>query len=426
MKWICALALLTASCSPGITGAERSRTVGPLGGAFVMGSTNDCLDGTAAGDHVPHPVMIAPYRIDATEVTLLQYTVCVGQGGGCTPADKWDYDHQNRPVSTVTRDQARAYCHWVGGRLPTEAEWEFAARSQQSGMLTQYPWGGNGSDIAVQDCKLVPYAGCSREVNDVGTTSLDVTTRGIFDMGGNVAEWVDDDFTPGIGCAARTPREAFCGNQSHCSLDACMAAFPSCQDLCRTGLGMVDPAYCPAATDSVTSPLYRTATPVPMWKGGGADLRACMADGGMRGLTTSLRRPAVGFRCAFDGGQPPSPTLTARFELPPGNPVDCSQLTVTPISPDPKAGVWANVRATLLSDSKPTVASRRDGNGVFTFDDCGTAMRTVFVIEGAPATQISLVINMAGTCFRTSVDLSSGEPLWAFVTGNAASIACPP
>ena len=161
------------------------------GGIFDMGSTT----GNIAEKPV-HSVAVPTFEMTETEVTIAQYAHCVFEqectepsiGDGCNWGDP---GYQNHPVNCVTWNQARNYCSWVGGRLPSEAEWEYAARS--SGQDITFPWGDDPAtcDYAVMDENGY---GCGTERTwEVCSKPAGNTNHGLCDMAGNVFEWLEDD-----------------------------------------------------------------------------------------------------------------------------------------------------------------------------------------------------------------------------------------
>jgi formylglycine-generating enzyme required for sulfatase activity len=160
------------------------------GGTFQMGST-------LSGNEQPvHSVTIQAFSMAKTQTTVEQYMACVADGS-CSDPGTWSLDcywnregFEKHPVNCISWHMASAFCQWTGGRLPSESEWEYAARSQ--GQDITYPWGDEtpSCDFAVMNdgengCGAnLPHAVCSKEAGN--------TDQGLCDMAGNVFDWVQD------------------------------------------------------------------------------------------------------------------------------------------------------------------------------------------------------------------------------------------
>jgi formylglycine-generating enzyme required for sulfatase activity len=165
-------------------------------GEFLMGSTDD--DPDAYDYEKPqHTVYLDAFWIDRTEVTNAQYRRCV-EADACKKPGCWDDNDLNapdQPVVCVTWNDAQAYAAWVGGRLPTEAEWEKAARGTDGRI---YPWGNRPPN-----CSRANYSGCLGKADSVGSYTSGASPYGVLDMAGNVWEWVADRYHEGT--YARSP-----------------------------------------------------------------------------------------------------------------------------------------------------------------------------------------------------------------------------
>ena len=181
-------------------------------GTFIMGS-----DKGKAYEGPSRKVYLDSYYIDRYEVTNALYQRFVNDGGYENPKywsregwewkkDNqvsypgfwfgkeysksqfgWDYHKADQPVAGVSWYEADAFCRWAGKRLPTEAEWEKAARGEDG---RTYPWGEDPPD-----CSYANYGGCRQYPARVGSYEKGKSPYGLYDMAGNVAEWVADWFT---------------------------------------------------------------------------------------------------------------------------------------------------------------------------------------------------------------------------------------
>jgi formylglycine-generating enzyme required for sulfatase activity len=187
----------TLAADSGKAGSERTAAgdgmvqVYILGGKFQMGG----FDGDAQKDeHPTHQVALSPFWMDKLEVTNGMYQLCV-LAGSCDAPDQMksashdsyfaNKDFADYPVIFVSWQDAANYCKWAGRRLPTEAEWEFAARG--SADFRRFPWGDQSPDNS-----LANYDNQARDTMRVGSFPKGASPFGILDMAGNVWEWVSD------------------------------------------------------------------------------------------------------------------------------------------------------------------------------------------------------------------------------------------
>jgi formylglycine-generating enzyme required for sulfatase activity len=193
-----------APTQPGETPSPVSLSTAQMvdipGGSFTMGSDNGGPDSKPA-----HPVDVPAFQIDKFEVTNSDFKAFVDATGYKTDAEKtgdkpWSAyaeGKDNNPVVKVSWNDASAFCKWAGERLPTEAEWEKAARGTDG---RTYPWGNawdpkkvNGKDSGIRGTTVV------------GSYPEGASPFGVEDMGGNVWEWTSSvaDHYPGNTTASK-------------------------------------------------------------------------------------------------------------------------------------------------------------------------------------------------------------------------------
>lgn len=157
------------------------------GGVFDMGSIR------YSNESPPHKVKLSPYWISRTTITNRMYDQFRQETEHRMSgfAGEAIYTQDNQPAIGVDYSDAAAYCQWAGGRLPTEAEWEFAARGTDD---RKYPWGN-----ALPDQSRAVYGrvyGKGGAAAPVGTHPGDASPFGLLDMAGNVLEWCSDWAAP--------------------------------------------------------------------------------------------------------------------------------------------------------------------------------------------------------------------------------------
>ncbi|MDB4946524.1 MAG: hypothetical protein JWP97_6058 [Labilithrix sp.] len=163
------------------------------GGRFTMGSADKSAP---PNERPPREVVVGPFWIDRTEVTVAAYRACVERGTCARPARTsalctYDLGDPLLPVACVPWSSANAYCLASGKRLPREAEWENAARG---GTGSKYPWGGGpGCGVAAMLAGETTNRSCAgKRPSRVGAHLAGASPYGVLDMSGNVEEWVAD------------------------------------------------------------------------------------------------------------------------------------------------------------------------------------------------------------------------------------------
>ncbi len=164
-------------------------------GSFVVGTSRENSD-----DRSPREVKIDSFLLDRTEVTVARFAACVEEGA-CGPELFAGYEDDSRcnygapqrerhPLNCISHDGAAAYCKWAEKRLPTEAEWEKAARS---GGESVYPWGAEPPSCERVVMSDHSGTGCGADATwEVASRPRGVSEHGVFDLLGNVREWVAD------------------------------------------------------------------------------------------------------------------------------------------------------------------------------------------------------------------------------------------
>jgi len=202
------------------------------GGSFMMGNKK------GRDDEKPvHKVNINDFYMSKTEITVDQYRKCVESGVCDNPNEFHEYsnddcnwrhtDRLNHPINCLSWKQARAFAKWVGGDLPSEAQWEYAARSR--GKDIKYPWGNTNATCQHQflcdiSCEFTiinnGYSnsggrGCGKNRTwEVCKKKKGNTEQDLCDMEGNVSEWVLDDLHDNYEEAPNND-QGWCKNQEH-------------------------------------------------------------------------------------------------------------------------------------------------------------------------------------------------------------------
>ncbi len=182
---------IQASSTKIIDGAGISMRPVPAG-EFMMGSGEN-----------EHQVYLDSFHMDTYEVTNARYAACV-MAGVCDPPHfnrtdfRPDYyenpEYEDFPVVYIDWYMAKTFCEWRGARLPTEAEWEKAARGTDG---RSYPWGeGISCDLANYDGDPDPSLFCMGDTTRVGSYEDGVSPYGLYDMAGNLFEWTSSLYKP--------------------------------------------------------------------------------------------------------------------------------------------------------------------------------------------------------------------------------------
>lgn len=202
------------SCTVG--GTPGCGLVEVAGGAFQMGDNDTTSGGYDAAPVVT--VTVGPFAIDAYEVTVARFrwfwnaghlppsgpisyragtilwagSVVEPVAAGCGATNWMVSGRDAHPIQCVDWWTAQAFCVWDGGRLPTESEWEYAARAHGGGAIRTYPWGEEAPDTS---CVRAQWNNCPGD-NGGNTRRVGsfAATHGMFDLAGNVGEWAADSY----------------------------------------------------------------------------------------------------------------------------------------------------------------------------------------------------------------------------------------
>lgn len=203
------------NCTDGATteGAAETTWVTICGGSFLMGSSESPLSQPI------HEVTIPTFEMLKTEVTVGQFRGCWEDGFCEAPVARSESnfdadDRDDHPVNCVNWFQAREICRWLGGRLPSEAEWEYAARSGGQNII--FPWGNTPVTCDYAVFYDEQGVGCGiRSTAPVCSKPAGNTEQGLCDMSGNIEEWIQDGYhdnyigAPSDGTAWRNPKSDY-------------------------------------------------------------------------------------------------------------------------------------------------------------------------------------------------------------------------
>jgi formylglycine-generating enzyme required for sulfatase activity len=185
---------ISANLNPPATNGRGSPNVGPVPPGMALVPGGEFEMGRAEGDEFespPHRVVVKPFFIDLYEVTCEEYTRFIGETGHTHPVGwrggTYPQGSMRMPVTGVTWYDAAMYARWANKRLPTEQEWEFAARGKDGRI---YPWGGEWLPGKANANDSV-----SGKLAEVGTYDS-ISPFGAYDMSGNAWEWTASDLKP--------------------------------------------------------------------------------------------------------------------------------------------------------------------------------------------------------------------------------------
>jgi len=169
-------------------------------GTFTMGSPSSEVD--RSSNEQQHQVTLTAFKMSKNEITFAQYDAFCDATGRTKPDDN-SWGRGNRPVVNVSWEDAKAFSEWMGCKLPTEAEWEFACRA---GTLTPFNSGNNLTTFQANYHGNFPYINYEKGIY-LGRTqpvgSYDSNKWGLNDMHGNVREWCSDNYNLNIATRSK-------------------------------------------------------------------------------------------------------------------------------------------------------------------------------------------------------------------------------